>query len=225
VREGSFHWPGVLGLVVTATAADGRFAGVAAPVGIYERVENLTIWDELPRGWGKEAGKHVTQGAVKAAIVDDPETAHSGQHAMRIATSGGPWSLRLFSAEGNSNLCSYDALSIWVRAEQNITNELYVQLEDSPLLLDPAATARLPVLAGGYVQGGSLGTDYRQVIIPAARFLKDAGSFRPALCHAVIFSGAGQAPATYWIDNVQLGQFDELENAITKTDNRSKRSK
>ena len=44
----------------------------------------------------------------------------------------------------DANLVSYDALSFWIRSEQNTRNELHVQLEDRPDLFDPAATARVP---------------------------------------------------------------------------------
>ncbi len=217
---GRFHGPGIVGLVVTATTDDGHTAGVPAPVAVRELVEDLTIWDELPKVWGKEAGKHTIRGAAQAAIVDNPDTAHSGRCALRIATSGGPWSLRLLSAEGVSNLCSYDALSFWVRREGSAGGDLNVQLEDSPLLLEPAATARVPIEAGKYVRGGDLSTEYRQVMIPVSRFLKDAGRFRPTLCRSVIFSGDGRTPATYWIDSVQLLRLDQSDDVATDNNSR-----
>ena len=175
-------------------------------------VENLTLWDELPQAWGKEAGKYVAQGAAKAAIIDNPQTAHSGRYALRIVTSGGPWSLRLMNAEGGANLASYDALSFWVRAEQNASGESL------------RATGGRPVAARSGRHGASARAGRRirpgrppEHGVPPGRyprraFLKEAGEFRPALQRAVIFSGDGQAAATYWIDTVELLRFDELKN-------------
>lgn len=78
----------------------------------------------------------------------------------------------------------------------------------------------MPIEAGKYVRGGDLSTEYRQVMIPVSRFLKDAGRFRPTLCRSVIFSGDGRTPATYWIDSVQLLRLDQSDDVATDNNSR-----
>jgi len=84
---------------------------------------------------------------------------------------------------------------------------LYVQLQDSSPDTLPVSTVRVPLIAEKLVQDGIINNEFRRVVVPLSRLLKepedDSQRFRPTMLNAVVLSGDGDTQ-TYWIGPVRF---------------------
>jgi hypothetical protein len=109
-----------------------------------------------------------------------------------------------FSREKH-NVGGYYALAFWVKAEGEVGDELYVHLRDNPTYSYPNVTKGVPVVAEGLVRGGGLSNEeYRQVVVPIDRILRDSAEFRRDLVSWFVLSGDEREGRTYRVDNVRF---------------------
>ena len=192
---------GVTSLTVTVVGADGKVAGAAVPLAVYPLLDDLVWWDEPVR---RDVIQKPEAAGSAAAQVVEGDDAHSGTHAIKIDLSAGPWSVRVPKGRPPVNAATYDLLSFWVKTDGKFTGDLFVQLEDNPELATPERSGRIAVTGSDFIRDGQLDAEYREVVIPVARFLKEAGKLQPSLCAAVVLSGQSEAPAAFWLDEVRL---------------------
>jgi hypothetical protein len=123
---------------------------------------------------------------------------------QRLTVGPGAWRAPIWHMAMRANIADYAALTFRLRATGAADAEVYVHLYDKPVDVASTRTPGVPIMAGGFIAGGAVTTDYRRVTIPVARLLKDATGFRPESFAAVAFSGESAASRTYLIDGLRL---------------------
>jgi hypothetical protein len=91
-------------------------------------------------------------------------------------------------------------MTFWVKSDA--AAELTVQLRDGPEFGDEVTTPPVPIVKEKLIDGGAMAGDYRLVVVPMQRLIKDCPDFRPSRLGNVVLSGDGKPPATLWIDRV-----------------------
>ncbi|MBE3068810.1 MAG: hypothetical protein IMZ66_01100, partial [Planctomycetes bacterium] len=162
--------PGLMGLTVTAAAADGALASEIAVLSLFNRLESF-----------------------------DVET-----RTETIRVEGGPWTHSLGSPYYIRDISQYQALVLRLRTDLEAGEEVRVQLADLPAFALPVTTPPVPVVGEGFVEGGRIGREWRQVVIPLKRLVRDAPDFRPARWAYVILSGDGRTAGTYEVTGARF---------------------
>ena len=185
------RWPGVVGLPITVTTAGGELGGAAAVMAICARSDDLVFWDEP-----SQSGQYPAEGGATAEIIESDIGIQSGRKALAVTVTGGPWSTALHKQQWQAlpPIMGYDTLTFRVKTDGNAKDEIFIQLQDEPLIGMSEKTRPVPVVSGGYIKGGSLADDWREVSIPISRFMSDAGSFQPAMFSMIVLSGAEKLP-------------------------------
>lgn len=198
-RDWRRPWPGLTGLTVSAVAPDGSLAAAVGCLFVYAKPESFSFWNE-----SESPGVREPTGRVAADVVELSARPALGTRSLRIVAKGGPWTLPFGDAYRTVDVAGFYALSFWVRADAEEADELFVQLRDGPDYKVPTTTPRVAVVASRAVEGGSIGTEFRRVVLPLARFLEPAPGFLPRLQRWVIFSGGGRSARTCWIDDIRF---------------------
>ena len=189
---------GRYGLTVTAVSEEGRLSGAVGILQLHARAESFTYWDEDiygPRCYGVEGDLYWEH---------QWSNAKRGRVSLRLAVQGGPWSAPYRSNWYGRSVNGFYALSFWVKTDGTRDEELSVQFRDGSESAYPTTTPPVPVLKEGLVEGGTIDREYRRVVVPVHRVIKDTPKFRPdRLCY-VIFSGPGGSPRNYWIDLIRF---------------------
>lgn len=210
--------PGRVPLGVVATFADGHRQGAVGVLGIYPPVKSFYLWD----GWWTPEG--VTEGVtaavkkesnVPAVAVQNPDEFKHKRSvcALRIETQGQPWSVLLpIPCCGKDDFTSYRGISFWIKAPKGPPpQDVYLQLRDVPVLAEPVTTERVSVRTG--MRAGSIGADYRRVVLPFSRLLgKNDPPLQTRRIGRIIISGAATAPATLFINDLQILAPGEEKN-------------
>ena len=202
-RDWRRTWPGRLGLTVTGACQDAgssdNTAGAVGVLTVFSRLESFVYWDELA-----SRAQYAVQGDANVEI-GGPAEAYAGGKCLKLTVRGGQWSLPFQRDSRKVSIAGYYAMSFRVKADpQTPGEELYVQLKDNPNFSMPVTTPKVPVVREKLVQGGAITGQYRRVIIPIHRFLKDVPTFQPQLLQWIILSGEGRSAGTYWIDRVEF---------------------
>ena len=188
---------GRIGLSVKAAAADGSIGGAVGVLSVYSRPEMNVLWaDGRNNPLRKEAGE------VELPERSGPGDAFTGSLCMELYTGEKPWSASFGDTRRPTNIAGYCALSFWVRTDRG--RELGIQLRDAPEFDMPVAGPVVAVVAGKFIEGGALDTEYRRAVVPLGRLLRDTPGFHLTRLGHVIFSGDGNPPARFWIDQVVL---------------------
>jgi len=114
-----------------------------------------------------------------------------------IEVKGGPWTKRLGDLYNPVDISEYAALAFRVRTALPAGEEMAVQLQDLPAYSPAVTTPRVPILKEGLVEGGAIDGQWRPVVIPMRRLLRDAKGFRADRWTFVVLSGDGKSPGTY----------------------------
>jgi Sortilin, neurotensin receptor 3, len=203
-KENRSIWPGRVAIGVRATYVDGHHQGAVGVLGIYSKISDLTFWDSNPKANPKDIAVKI-QGSVTAEAAPNPAEIHNGGMALRADTKPGSWSVLMMAPYDKSDITSYEAISFWIRTSDGTApKELYLQLADEPRLSAPTTTGRVPIL-----EGKTLGADYLHVVIPLNKLLVAGTPFQSNSLSQVILSGETTAPATFFIDGLQiLARYD-----------------
>jgi len=196
-------WPGRLALTVTARGADGAKAGAVGVLELLGRLESFTYWDEPP-----DRSQYACQGGAIVEI-DGAAQAHFGKRCLKLTVAGGQWSFPLQPLGQRVSIAGQYALSFWIKTDANDQEELYVQVRDNPVFSMPQSTAKVPIVKENLIEGSWAGGQYRRVVVPLRRLLKDSPSFQPQLLQQIIFSGDGASRRSYWIDQVRFHSSPE----------------
>ena len=121
-----------------------------------------------------------------------------------IRVEGGPWTHSVGSPYYIRDISQYQALVLRLRTDLEAGEEVRVQLADLPAFALPVTTPPVPVVGEGFVEGGRIGREWRQVVIPLKRLVQGAPDFRPARWAFVILSGDGRTPGTYEVTGARF---------------------
>ncbi len=192
-------WPGKMGLTVSAVGADGRLAGAVGSLTIHIEPTRFTFIDEgglnVPDG----------EGTVVSEYIRDDKFAQHGRRYIRINAGPGQWSQTFGASRSHYNIAGFYAMTFWVQALGEPGKELNVQLRDAPTYSYPTTTEPVPVVSEGFVDGSRfVAGEWRQVIVPVDRLLRDSDEFRRDLVTWVVLSGDESAARAYRVDNFRF---------------------
>ncbi|MFA4945280.1 MAG: hypothetical protein WC789_11335 [Lentisphaeria bacterium] len=207
-------WPSPIGLTVTAIAADGDLASGIGVLGIVERRTGGSPFVQ-PRG----GGVGVEQGKLRG-IGYESTVFRNGQKISGFGIDQpGPWRVAYYRGWGGETLdiSSFQVLSFWIRFRKESTDELSLQLRDSPVFGHSTTTPPLPLIKGGFVPGGKFTGQFQHIIVPISRLIGNADGFQPAIVSALILSGTASQPVEYYLDQVAL--YTSAEAAAAEEEN------
>jgi len=207
-------WPGPVPLTVTAVAPDGSLAGTVGILLLLSQPESFLYWSEDdPR----PPDVRDTQGKVAIALDDQSFSPYASTRSWRLTAGPGPWLLPIGSPYRLLDITGYYALSFWVKSAAPRPDDLRVQLRDQPTYAFSTTTPPAAIVAERLIEGGAIDGQFRRVVIPLSRLLKDAPAFQTRLFCWILFSGEGRAPATYWIDDLRFFlSKEDLESDIAQ---------
>jgi hypothetical protein len=125
--------------------------------------------------------------------------------ALCADTQPGAWTLKISPPWNQHDITSYGAISFWIRASAGTpASELYLQLVDAPEFTAPTTTPPVPIL-----EGKTLGADYVHILVPLNRLIPEGSPFESNHLAQVLLTGKATAPATYFIDGLQILVHDD----------------
>lgn len=208
--------PGRVAIGITATYADGRRQGAVGVAGIYPKIVSYDAWPQTLNPKAPKA-RYVTEGDVKAELVENPPEIHGGIPALRIQTGQGPWSVNIPIGFDQRDITSYQGLAFWIKATEGVPpGEIFVQLRDHPELAAPVTTDRIAVISQG-VREGSISSDYRCVVAPFDQMLAEGSPIETSKVQKIILSGDAGAPVTLWLDGLRILASTEEEIPVKGT--------
>ena len=139
------------------------------------------------------------------SIFDRLESFSVGQRADRIVVKGEPWTKHYgIGYYATRDISDYYGLSFWIMASGAAEEEVFVQLHDLPPYSPSMTTPPLGLMKEGLVEGGKIAGEWRRVVVPLKRFLKDAPQFQTPRWLNVILSGEGKSPVTYSMEDMRF---------------------
>ncbi len=191
--------PGPAAITITAISADGNLSSAVAVISLAERLESHLYWTPTVRDRWNEL-----EGGIRVSLDDLPGP--GDKKALKIVTREKAWSLPLMNYY-DRNVVGYYALSFEVKTDGAKGKEFYVQLMDASPDTASVSTGKVAVVKEGLVDGGAIGSEYRRVVVPFERVLREAPAngarFRPTMLQAVVIGGDGDGQ-TYWIKDVHF---------------------
>jgi hypothetical protein len=138
------------------------------------------------------------------AVYDRPESfTLGGRKTEPIIVTGEPWT-RAWTTGDPRDITGYHAVTFWIKTDLARGEDVTVQLRDSQPFSLPTTTPPLGLLKDGFLDGGAITTQWRLVTIPLARLLKGAPQFEISRLGALVLSGEGKVPGTYWVDEIRF---------------------
>jgi hypothetical protein len=205
LRDGGKDRMGALALWVRARDAGGREARAPALVHVYERREAFVYWKD------RRFDVIEKKGEVTLEREESREAAYEGGKCLKLTAGPGPWLVSFGSPSRQMDLSGYFALSLWIRSDAKVGAEINVHLSDRPDKSFPVTTPPVPIVAGGFVRGGGLSSEWRRAVVPLVRLLREARAspaggqgFQPGLTNCVVFSGEAGVQTTFRIDDVRF---------------------
>jgi hypothetical protein len=193
-------WPGRVALGVRAEYPDGHCQGAVGVVGIYSKTVDLTFWANNTKSF-----LFKTDGTVTAQAASNPAEIHNATMALRADTQPGSWAVKISPPWTDRDITSYAAISFWIRSSAGTpASELNIQLADEPDFTAPTVTPPVSIL-----EGKTLGADYLHITIPLSKLIPEGSPFETKHLANVIISGKATAPATYFIDGMQVLVHDD----------------
>ena len=201
------HWPGIVGLSVTAAGDSDALSGAVAPVSIVVTTPGFPFFDGH---YYPEQGKISTMMGAGAFL-------RNGHYTKGFAIEQpGPWRLVLNHGWGGEtfDLSSFYAFSFWIRCREESTDELFVQLRDQKLYGYPATTPPVPLLKNHLVPGDKFNGKFQRIIIPISLLLDKAEGFEPTIWKSLILSGQTNKRVEFYIDNPRL--YPSADSLLTE---------
>ena len=195
LREWRESWPGSMPVTVSVCATGRPPAGGIGTFSLYRMPEALTLGrDHWALGLGTTVGK------VTFTCEHDEGDQYKALH-QRLTVGPGVWRAPIGHSAVSANIANYCAMTFSIRSLGRADGDIVVQLTDKPPDMEPSMTPGLPIVAGGYVEGGTITTEYRRVTIPVADLLKGSTTFDPELFNGMVLSGNSATNYTYLIDD------------------------
>ena len=198
---------------------DGQHGDGAAGDGVYGTTFRLdprhfkSDTRDWRRRWPGRIGLTVTAAladgtlasTVAVLAVFDRLESFTVQRADQIAVKGEPW--KKHYGIGNyqtRDVGDYYGVEFWIKASGPADDEVFVRLNDFMPFSPSTTTPPLGLMKEGLVEGGQITDEWRRVVVPLKRFLKDAPQFQTARWQNVVLSGEGQSPVTYSIEDLRF---------------------
>ncbi len=193
-------WPGRVAVGVRVQYPDGHCQGAVGVVAIYSKTVDVTFWANNAKSFNVK-----TDGTVTAKAASNPAEIHNATMALCADTQPGAWTLKISPPWNQHDITSYGAISFWIRASAGTpASELYLQLVDAPEFTAPTTTPPVPIL-----EGKTLGADYVHILVPLNRLIPEGSPFESNHLAQVLLTGKATAPATYFIDGLQILVHDD----------------
>lgn len=189
-------WPGPMPVTVSARAPGRAPAGAVGLFALHTRPEVLAFGRDH---WALHLGGAEGPVAFKCERFNEKE--YWVPLHQKLTVGPGPWRAPIWHINIAANIAEYEAMTFLLRSEGPGGGDLAVQLCDRPVDEASSTTAEVRLVAGGFVEGGAIATEYRRVTVPVAALLKEAKGFRPDLFAGVVFSGVSETNRTYLIDD------------------------
>jgi hypothetical protein len=198
---------------------DGQHGDGAAGDGIYGTLFRLdprhfkSDTRDWRRRWPGRIGLTVTAAladgtlasTVAVLAVFDRLESFTVQRADQIAVKGEPW--KKHYGIGNyqtRDVGDYYGVEFWIRASGPAGDEVCIRLNDFMPFSPSTTTPPLGLVKEGLVEGGKITDEWRRVVVPLKRLLKDAPQFQTARWQNVVLSGEGRLPVTYSIEDLRF---------------------
>lgn len=196
-------WPGRVPLGVSATYADGRREGAVGIVGVFTRINDIDVF----KG-GDWSTVIQVEGEATARPEKNPPEIHKGSGALRIEVRKGHWTVHVKSPYWLHDITSHEAIAFEARVAAGETpKEINLQLRDAPEFSAPTTTGPVPAL-----RGTVLAKEYQRVVVPILPMQAAAPQFQSTHLGEFIFSGDSIAPATLYIDRLEVLARDAAPN-------------
>jgi len=209
--------PGEIMVQVSARDDKNRLATDAVPLHVLPKPESFVYWDGDAVRWGGRLADGCRSAYSQRyddrnGIVDDVATeAHTGKRCLHVYSARGPW----VSGWGSSmtwgkNLTDMDYVSFWIKGQVASKRDVRVMLSDSPGDEHEHAahvSQSVWLIKEGYLQ--ELRTEYQQVRIPIAKFLKKT-EFLLDVCGGIAFGGDDPQGHNFYVDDICI----EVEGSL-----------
>jgi len=208
--------PGEIMVQVCARDDKNRLAADVVPLHILPKPESFVYWDGETVRWGGKLADGCRSAYSQRyddrnGIVNDVESeARTGKRCLHVYSARGPW----VSGWGSSmipgrNVTDMDYVSFWIKGQVASKRDVRVMLSDS-LGGDQHQThvsSGVWLIKEGYLQ--ELRTDYQQVRIPIAKFLKKT-EFLLDVCGGIAFGGDDPRGHNFYVDDICI----EVEGSL-----------
>ncbi len=190
-------WP--IGLTITAVAESGE---LSSGIGAMTVVETSSGYPFVSRAGGGPRTAEV--GKIQFLDYESPITRKGRKIPGFRVTQSGPWRVQYFRDWGEEtlDLSSFEVISFRIRTRKESTEDISLQLRDSPVFGRATMTKPLPLIKGGFVPEGKFTGNFQHIIVPISRLIANAENFQPAIVRTILVSGETSAPAEYYIDNI-----------------------
>ena len=202
-------WPGRLGFTVTAVSQEAQLSGAVAPFFLRDRPESF-LWQSDFRYRKPREPK----GMVAFEGSQDTVASRRRYTALALTVGPGDWEVAIGEMYSTTDVTGYRALGFWIKTEEGRSDDFLVQLRDNPDYAAATTSKPVALIKEGLVPGGTMPTEYRRVVIPMQRLLRDAPELQTRLLGFVVLSGTAGQETTYWIDELRffLSQRDIEED-------------
>ena len=197
--------PGPLGLTVSAVGdVDGSrcLSGGVGVLGVFPKLQSRTFAQvDVARDWKDAVG-------LEDLPLPDDSQAHPGKlfvQSLEFGVKDKAWELPIGrGGVGVDSFVGYYVLSFWIRSDKNTGKEVGIRLRDSVIDALPNDGPKLALLKDGLMDGGAIDPTWRRVTVPISRLLGGAARLATTSIGAVVLSGDGGAPQTFWISDLVL---------------------
>ncbi len=212
------RWPGQIGLTLNAEGGDGSAYAAVAPLDIYSMPEAFEFYRS------RSNMRIETEGNVSGVTtVPGGESHGKPEECFKLEVKPGAWKASI-GGGGLSDITGYYAISFWIKSSTDATDDVFLQMRDSPMYMDPVSTEAEGISDPAYIESGMVLSDWQRVVIPLSNMLQNSPDFRSAELGSVIFSGSCTAPVTYWISEV-IFHVNQNEIGQVKTTGIKKRKR
>ncbi|HCE44369.1 MAG TPA: hypothetical protein DET40_12550 [Lentisphaeria bacterium] len=212
------RWPGQIGLTLNAEGNDGAAYSAVAPIDIYSMPEAFEFYRSRSNMRLETSGNATGITAVPAG-----EAHAKPEECFKLEVKPGAWQATI-GGGGLSDITGYYALSFWIKSSTDSSDDVLLQMRDSPMYMDPAATEAEGISDPAYIESGMVLSDWQRVVIPLSSILNGSPDFRSTELGSIIFSGSCTAPVTYWISEV-IFHVNQNEIGKVKTTGIKKRKR
>ncbi len=200
------HFPGQLLLTITATDMSNRTTTEVVPFSLYPKPESMVWWngEDVKRGDKMADGRRATEPQKfddrHGNIFDMNVEAHSGTNCLHVVAFKPGWITGWGKEYESLNMSDMAYLSFWVKSPENNTRDMKVLLADAPGGENDAShSSEVYLIKGGFIK--EFTTQYQQVRIPIARFMKKSG-FSIDMVGGVVFGGDDTKGHNVYIDDI-----------------------
>jgi hypothetical protein len=214
--------PGEIMIQLTARDDKGRVTGDIAPLYVLPKPESFVYWDGETVRWGGPLADGCRSAYnqsfnSRSGIVNEVESgARTGKRCLHVRSASGPWVSGWGSSwNAGKNLTDMDYLSFWIKGQVASKNDVKVMLSDAPGRGHEAhVSSSVWLIKEGYMQ--ELRTDYQQVRIPIAKFLKKT-EFLLDACGGIAFGGDDPQGHDFYVDDICMEVEGSLNPASPPT--------